>query len=490
MYEGVGIFMVKTKKMPQRAAKGVSRDVTEWSTEDVEVLELARRGVECEIESKWKLPQVMCGALLLLGLFGAGIYVIIDSNNFDHYRVDQAQILEKAEAELGGFYQDEAKEVPVRALKQERIVEFEENLELITFEEYQEDKNDMQEKSQELQEFVRVRDKVDECFEGDEVLKSGMEIQRIEDIILAYQQLPEGHQGVLREKVEKMLPQYEEMQNVEAEVRGMFEDEGLEKVRGDLKRVDYNAVKERLEALPQQDVREKWKEKIAQVEKELSDREAELRRLAEEERRKREEERRRREAEIAAAWHIINTPYHSQNLQAIYNGCEAASLLMGLQAKGYLGGMNLSTYVEMIPKSDDGDASKGFTHSIYDLEPKDVPHWIMPGPLAAFGRSSAGANVVDITGASLDQLDAEVAAGNPVIIYLTYLYKAPGSWIEGAPKNIHVQLLTGFNAVTGEQIITDPWTNSENSGNGKRYRSRALIEGIYNASGRRAVVIR
>ncbi len=454
------------------------------------VMEMAERAPKRKVWSKWKLARMGCGLILLLGLFAAGIYVIIDSNNFEHYRADQTQILEKAKAELGGFYQDEAKEVPVRAVKQERIAEFEKGLERITFEEYQETKSGMREKTQELQEFATVRDEVDECFDEGEILKSGMEIARIETVILDYQKLPEGHQGVLREKVEKMRPQYEEMQNAEAAVKGLFEDEALEKVRGDLKRADYNTVKERLEALPQQDVREKWLEKLGRVDKELSDREAELRRLAEEERRKREEERRRREAEIAAAWHVINTPYHSQNLQGIYNGCEAASLLMGLQAKGYLGGMDLRTYVEMMPKSEDGDASKGFTHSVYDLEPRDVPHWIMPGPLAAFGRSSAGANVVDMTGASLAQLDAEVAAGNPVIIYLTYLYKAPGAWIEGAPKNIHVQLLTGFNAVTGEQIITDPWTNKENSGNGKRYRSRAVIEGIYNASGRRAVVIR
>lgn len=434
------------------------------------------------------LPSL--GFLMALGVSIWGVSIIIESNNFEHYKADQTKIFEQIQSEFQEFYQDEVKEIPVREISGERIEKVERELEQVTFEEYQEPKNEIYVKADGLYEFIAVRDEIDGYFQraenGEEFLKSTVEIGQIEQAMQNFQALPEGHRTVLRIKVEKMRPQYDEMQNVQLAVRGLFSDEELTKVRENLKRGDYNVVKEQLEALPQQDIKDKWHEKVESVDKELTRREEELRRLAEEARRKREEERRRREAEIQVAWHVINVPYHSQNLQGIFNGCEAASLLMGLQAKGYLGGMDLRTYAEMMPKSE--DPGQGFTHSIYDLEPKNVAHWIAPAPLASFGRSSSGANVVDISGASLDQLDAEVAAGNPVVIYLTYKFVGPKDWSEGAPRNLHVMLLTGFNAITGEQVITDPWTQS----GGKRTWNlpKATINGIYNAVGRKAVVIR
>lgn len=134
-------------------------------------------------------------------------------------------------------------------------------------------------------------------------------------------------------------------------------------------------------------------------------------------------------------------------------------------------------------------ATNYWEHSIYDFEPRDVPHWIAPAPLASFGReSSGGANVVDITGASLDDLDREVAAGNPVIIYITWLLKPVSYWVGTAPKNLHVTLLTGYNEISGTQRLTDPWTQSDGSQTWDV--PRAEIEKIYNETGRRAVVVR
>ena len=53
---------------------------------------------------------------------------------------------------------------------------------------------------------------------------------------------------------------------------------------------------------------------------------------------------------------------------------------------------------------------------------------------------------------------------------------------------LHVLLLTGYNKITKEQIITDPWTKS--NGETKWYLSKNKLESIYNAVGKKAVIIR
>ena len=159
---------------------------------------------------------------------------------------------------------------------------------------------------------------------------------------------------------------------------------------------------------------------------------------------------------------------------------------MGLQYKGYLQGIDLATYASNMPKST--DPFQGFTYDIFGLAPTNVPHWIAPSPLAQYGRSSSGNNgVIDATGKSLDELDSQIQAGNPVVIYLTGKLKSPKAYIENAPKNIHVLLLTGYNAITKEQIITDPWTHDD--GRTKWQVSKETVEKIYNATGKRAVII-
>lgn len=479
---------LKRKKPAGKLAKEpVEMSVLDAWGETEALEKLSQQSQRVKLSTKQKVLAVCGSGALVIGC-AAGIDVIIESNNFEHFRANQTQIFEQTQVELAEFYQDEKLEIPKRDLEEHKVEDLEKELDHITFEDYLAEKAEMQDKTGVLHSFVEVRDEIDENLEG-ENLKSSTSEEKLAKIESDYAGLPAGHQSVLEAQVVRMREQYNRMQDIEVRVRDLFADEQMEKVREDIKRANYDEVMRQYNELPQQDVKDKWHDTLARVETEISRREEEARRLAEEARRKAEEERRKREAAIAAAWHEIHVPHYiSQNYAGIYNGCEAASLLMGLQARGYLAGMDFRNYVEMMPKSD--DPFQGFVESIYDLEPRNVPHWIAPAPLAAFGRSSSGANVVDMTGASLDQLDAEVKAGHPVVIYLTYLYRTPGAWINGAPKNIHVQLLTGYNEITGQHIIVDPWTNGENAGSGKRYLSRAVIERLYNSTGKRAVVIR
>lgn len=345
---------------------------------------------------------------------------------------------------------------------------------------YSRQKQEVEERIARLRKFAEVREQVEEFFQ-DGILKSDTDAEAITAMQETFGEMGESYQKALQGRISAIKGQYQAIVDLAVAVPSMFADEEMGTVRDDLLREQYDEIKARVDSLPQRDVAESYAEALKKVEEALAERE----RIAEEARRKAEEEYRQRQAAIAAAWRTLSVPYWSQNGEGVKNGCEAASLLMGLQYKGYLGGMNLRTYAEMMPKSD--DPFSGFRGDIFASAGSDAPFWIAPGPLAAFGRSSSGANVVDITGASLDALDAEVAAGNPVVIYLTLSYVAPSAWRYGAPANLHVMLLTGYNSMTGVQRVTDPLTL-----NGRRYYDlpRAQVESIFNSTGNRAVVIR
>lgn len=194
-----------------------------------------------------------------------------------------------------------------------------------------------------------------------------------------------------------------------------------------------------------------------------------------------------RKEEIQKAWTKLNIKYISQNENKVDNGCEAASLLMALQFKGYLKNMNLYDYSDNMPKSD--DPQKGFYLSIFEKEPTDESHWIAPKPLVDYGIKSSGNNkIIDATGYSLEELDNEVKNGNPVIIYLTSQFEEPKDWKNTVPKNLHVQLLAGYNEITKDQLVIDPWKYKKKSS--YWYKSKDVVEKIYNKLGKRAVIVR
>lgn len=398
----------------------------------------------------------------------------------DEYQLQQEAHAVRVAERLAEYYEDYEREVPKLEFETEGLDAIETENGYLRAKKYDKQKREVEERIARLRKFAEVRGRM-EGFLQDGILGSEIEEEEITALQEVLDEMEESYRQVLQDRLSVIKGQYQAMVELETAVSGMFTDEGMESVKEDLTREQYEEIKAKVDSLPQRDVAEKYAEALKKVEEVLTEREQ----IAEEERRKAEEEYRQQQAAIAAAWHILNVPYWSQNGEGVKNGCEAASLLMGLQYKGYLGGMNLWTYAEMMPKSD--DPYSGFRGNIFGSAGDDAPFWIAPGPLAAFGRESSGANVVDITGSSLDALDAEVAAGNPVVIYLTLSYVAPSAWRYGAPANLHVMLLTGYNSVTGTQRVTDPLTL-----NGKTYYDlpRTQVESIFNATGNRAVVVR
>jgi uncharacterized protein YvpB len=109
--------------------------------------------------------------------------------------------------------------------------------------------------------------------------------------------------------------------------------------------------------------------------------------------------------------------------------------------------------------------------------------------LKNFGIYASGDNnIINATGYSLDQLGQEIVNGNPVIIYMTSKFKTPRNWSNGAPVNLHVQLLAGYNTMTGDVLIVDPWKYETISSYWTL--SKATAESIYNQVGKRAVIVR
>ncbi len=426
---------------------------------------------------------VVAGLLLAGAIVGRGVW------EMGKYQEGQEKILSEAKEELEELYENEAEEVPRKNVTAAEIDAVQLKVSSVGWKKLAGEKEEILEKLERLRDFAATREKLRGNFVGG-VLKTEVTEAGILEIEKSLEKLPESYQGVLKAEMVEMKEQYQAIGELRMMVAGLFSDMEMTEVKKDLKRAEYNTVIEKAKNLPQRGVAEKYNEVLARADKVLTQREKEAeeaRQRAIEARRRAEELRRQQEREVAGAWKSLNVPYHSQNLQRIYNGCEAASLLMALQYKGYLKGVNLGQYAEMIPKSD--DPYTGFVSSIYDLQPKSLVHWIAPAPLAKFGRESSGnPNVIDITGASLDDLDKEVAAGNPVVIYVTFVFKPLKQWLNGAPSNLHVVLLTGYNEKTGAQRLTDPWTQANG---GRTYDvPKVELEKLYDGVGRRAVVVR
>lgn len=458
---------VTAKKQSQAAKKMETAKQmmkTPWSKAKIRLYKI---GISVAILVVFAIP--VCGVI---------VRTVGKTAEYQVFQGEQGDFYETAKADFAKLYSDVDAEVPVEGVSEEQIAELEKLLNRIKYKEYIEAKDQMLAKLETLRAFLPVRDEVLAVFDG-EVMKSEVETAKIAELKAKVEELNENQRTVLEKRIAALETQRAAIDELRAAVASLFADGSKNTVRSNITQAQYNAVAEKYEAVLQADVKSEQQPYLEKAKAEVDRKVAEERRIA-------EEERRKREAAVAAAWKTLNVPYISQNRQAIYNGCESASLLMGLQFKGYLLGMSLRQYVEMLPKSD--DPNQGFVGSVYDLEPKTFVHWIAPAPLAKFGRETSGANIQDITGASLDQLKNEVLSGNPVVIYLTFQYNAPGGWLNGAPKNLHVMLLTGYNSLTDEFQTTDPWTGA--GGKTKYTLPRRQIESIFNNTGKRAVVIR
>ena len=83
----------------------------------------------------------------------------------------------------------------------------------------------------------------------------------------------------------------------------------------------------------------------------------------------------------------------------------------------------------------------------------------------------------------------ELTKGNPVIIYVTGGELNDPVCVEGqeVPVNLHVILLVGYNGITKQVIVKDPWTHNESSK--YKYYPESRITSIYNQVGKKSVIV-
>ncbi len=347
----------------------------------------------------------------------------------------------------------------------------------------------------EAKRFLELRDLINSKFDDDGVFLENVAESEIIEIENELETFPKGYRKRGTEEVSLVRTEFEKVKQAKERTLGLF-DEGANvnklasaTVKASVSREELDGAKAAIEALSQKKLKKKLSSELGRVEEQVVENE----RRAEEERREREriyrerlEAERRRQAAIAAAWSTIDVPYIAQNTSGVNNGCEAASLLMALNYKGYLVGKSLYDYANEMPKSD--DPSTGFYLDIFGSEPKTEAHWIAPAPLAEFGRNSSGyQGVYDMSGSSIETLRDEMLAGNPVIIYLTFNFQNPVNYSRGVPSNLHVMVLTGYNSMTGDYRVTDPWYRN---GQSNFFLSGSRIATLYAQVGYRAVVVK
>ena len=326
-------------------------------------------------------------------------------------------------------------------------------------------KKKLQTSIEELKKYILLKDELDILY-ADKTF-ADVSLEKINKLEKKYNKLNKFYQNYLKEKITVMRNQKEFFENIELEISKLFVNNSKTILNDDVTEEQIESIRKKLSNL----------EKIEFVENKNNDLDIAIKLIN------------KKDEEIRNAWVFLNIPYINQNDNKVYNGCEAACLLMGLQYKEYLKETTLQQIATDIPKSNTNNAYEGFTHDIFGLEPRDIPHWIAPNALATFGRTYSGnLNIVDATGYSLDDLNSEIENNNPVIIYATANFVSPKNWKEGAPQNLHVVLLTGYNKITKEQIVTDP--GGKTDGGKIKFISKNQLEKIYNAVGKKAVIIR
>ena len=170
---------------------------------------------------------------------------------------------------------------------------------------------------------------------------------------------------------------------------------------------------------------------------------------------------------------IAPVPFIDQYANGAPTGCEGAAALQALKGLGYCQNMSLHQFLDGMPYSWDGSPNHGFVGSPY------TDSWgryasINPGPLTPYVNRFAPAR--NISGASTDQLLAELREGHPVIVWGSLRWKSSVilhySWGIGLSTN-HCMTLYGYNPSNGSLHIMDPIY-------GDTWVSRSSFDSIYN----------
>ena len=112
----------------------------------------------------------------------------------------------------------------------------------------------------------------------------------------------------------------------------------------------------------------------------------------------------------------LNVPYTNQYDEGAPMGCEGAGLYMALRAKGYIPNMTYRQFMGTMPYAPDGNPYHGFIGSPWPgYDPYEYNGMLMGG-VAKWGARYAP--VEDLTGCGEGTLVAELAQGNPLVVWV------------------------------------------------------------------------
>lgn len=151
---------------------------------------------------------------------------------------------------------------------------------------------------------------------------------------------------------------------------------------------------------------------------------------------------------------VLGVSFISQEAAGAPEGCEAASALEALHYKGHAAGMSLASFLKTMPIAANGNPYQGFGGTPYAVV-DGVYQSIFPSAFTPWVAGFGGAS--NISGSSLDGIISQIAAGNPVVAWVTLNYQAPQwhhyDWGNGI-DNAHVVTVDGYN---GDSMhIVDP----------------------------------
>ena len=151
---------------------------------------------------------------------------------------------------------------------------------------------------------------------------------------------------------------------------------------------------------------------------------------------------------------VLGVSFISQEAAGAPEGCEAASALEALHYKGHAAGMSLASFLKTMPIAANGNPYQGFGGTPYAVV-DGVYQSIFPSAFTPWVAGFGGAS--NISGSSLDGIISQIAAGNPVVAWVTLNYQGPQwhhyDWGNGI-DNAHVVTVDGYNPV-GMHIV-DP----------------------------------
>ena len=153
----------------------------------------------------------------------------------------------------------------------------------------------------------------------------------------------------------------------------------------------------------------------------------------------------------------LNVPYYNQYDAGTPMGCEAASLLQALHYKDCAKEYDLKSFLKVMPYSKNDNPYEGYSGTPYEYLPYPTYQSIFPKPLTQWANQYGEAE--DLSGKSETELQNEIKAGNPVIVYMSYNFEEP-EWNEYpwgiGMDNMHVMTLCGYDGVNDKYQVCDP----------------------------------